>query len=69
MKTKNIERRRLGSTNCQVGVIVQGTWYLEAGRAAAIAIGRRTLDLGMSHVDRAEYYGEAENVSQIGKEL
>ena len=58
-----MERRRFGSTNRQVGVIGQGTWYLQVGdRDKAIATLRRGLDLGMDHIDTAEYYGEAENV-------
>ena len=44
-------------------MIGQGTWYLERGdRASAVAALRRGLDLGMNHIDTAEYYGEAENV-------
>jgi diketogulonate reductase-like aldo/keto reductase len=63
MKANNMERRRFGSTNREVGVIGQGTWYLQVGdRDAAIAAVRRGLDLGMDHIDTAEYYGEAENV-------
>ena len=58
-----MERRRFSSTNRQVGVIGQGTWYLQVGdRDTAIATLRRGLDLGMNHIDTAEYYGEAENV-------
>jgi diketogulonate reductase-like aldo/keto reductase len=60
---KSMERRRFGPAHREVAVIGQGTWYLESGdRAAAIAAVRRGLDLGMTHVDTAEYYGEAENV-------
>jgi len=41
----------------------QGTWYLDSGnRAAAIAALRRGLDLGMTHIDTAEMYGDAELV-------
>jgi diketogulonate reductase-like aldo/keto reductase len=58
-----MERRWFGSSDREVAVIGQGTWYLESGdRASAIAAVRRGLDLGMSHIDTAEYYGEAENV-------
>jgi diketogulonate reductase-like aldo/keto reductase len=58
-----MERRRFGSANREVGVIGQGTWYLQVGdRDTAIAAVRRGLDLGMDHIDTAEYYGEAENV-------
>jgi diketogulonate reductase-like aldo/keto reductase len=63
MKANDMERRRFGSTSRQVGVIGQGTWYLQVGdRDTAIATLRRGLDLGMDHIDTAEYYGEAENV-------
>jgi len=59
-----MERRRLGSTKHEVAVIGLGTWYLERGdRASAIAALRRGLDLGMNHIDTAEYYGVAENVT------
>ena len=58
-----MERRWFGPANREVAVIGQGTWYLERGdRASAIAALRRGLDLGMTHIDTAEYYGEAEDV-------
>jgi diketogulonate reductase-like aldo/keto reductase len=58
-----MENRPFGSTGHEVSVIGQGTWYLDSGdRAAAIAALRRGLDLGMTHVDTAEMYGEAEPV-------
>ena len=58
-----MERHRFGSTKQKVSVIGQGTWYLDRGdRALAIAALRRGLDLGMTHIDTAEYYGVAENV-------
>jgi diketogulonate reductase-like aldo/keto reductase len=63
MKANGMERRRFGSTNREVGAIGQGTWYLQVGdRDTAIAAVRRGLDLGVDHIDTAEYYGEAENV-------
>ncbi|MDG3007639.1 aldo/keto reductase [Paludisphaera mucosa] len=44
-----------------VAAIGQGTWESDRGdRAAAVAALRRGLDLGMTHVDTAEMYGEAE---------
>ena len=53
-----MERRRFGSTSCQVPVVGQGTWYIERGdRSTAIAALRRGLDLGMTHIDTAEMYG------------
>jgi len=52
-----------GSTGHKVSVIGQGSWYLDrGGRASAIAALRRGLDLGMTHIDTAEYYGVAEDV-------
>ena len=53
-----MERRRFGSTDRQVAVIGQGTWYNESDdRPSAIAALRRGLDLGMTHIDTAEMYG------------
>ena len=58
-----MERRRFGSTTREVAVIGQGTWYLDRGdRGAAVAALRRGLDLGMTHIDTAEMYGDAEEV-------
>jgi diketogulonate reductase-like aldo/keto reductase len=58
-----MERRRFGFTQREVPVIGQGTWYIDSGeRAAAIAALRRGLDLGMTHIDTAEMYGNAEEI-------
>ena len=58
-----MERRLFGSTKREVEVIGQGSWNLDRGdRASSIAALRRGLDLGMTHIDTAEYYGVAENV-------
>jgi diketogulonate reductase-like aldo/keto reductase len=52
-----------GQTGANVSVIGQGTWYLDHGdRKRAIAALQRGLDLGMTHVDTAEMYGDAELV-------
>ncbi|MDB5620218.1 aldo/keto reductase [Tardiphaga sp.] len=46
-----------------VSVIGQGTWYIDRGdRAAATAALRAGLDLGMTHIDTAEMYDDAELV-------
>jgi diketogulonate reductase-like aldo/keto reductase len=46
-----------------VSVIGQGTWYIDRGdRPGAIAALRRGVDLGMTHIDTAEMYGDAELV-------
>lgn len=52
-----------GATGRDVSVIGQGTWYIDRGdRAAAIKALRAGLDAGMSHIDTAEMYGDAEPV-------
>ena len=52
-----------GKTGSSVSVIGQGTWYLDHGdRKRAIAALQRGLDLGMTHIDTAEMYGDAELV-------
>jgi diketogulonate reductase-like aldo/keto reductase len=44
-------------------VIGQGTWYIDQGhRKNAVAALRRGVDLGMTHIDTAEMYGDAELV-------
>ena len=46
-----------------VSVIGQGTWYIDRGdRNAATAALRAGLDLGMTHIDTAEMYDDAELV-------
>ncbi|MBL8217095.1 MAG: aldo/keto reductase [Bryobacterales bacterium] len=58
-----MEQRQFGAAGPEVSVIGQGTWNLESGdRARAVAALRKGLDLGMTHIDTAEYYGAAENV-------
>ncbi len=58
-----MERRRFASTKHEVAVIGQGSWYLDSGdRASAIAALRQGLDLGMTHIDAAEFYGVGEDV-------
>ncbi|MCJ9699700.1 MULTISPECIES: aldo/keto reductase [unclassified Bradyrhizobium] len=52
-----------GNAGANVSVIGQGTWYLDHGdRKRAIAALQRGLDLGMTHIDTAEMYGDAELV-------
>jgi diketogulonate reductase-like aldo/keto reductase len=52
-----------GAARVKVPAIGQGTWYIDHGdRKKAVAALRRGLDLGMSHIDTAEMYGDAELV-------
>jgi len=58
-----MNRHPFGKTGANVSVIGQGTWYLDHGdRKRAIAALQRGLDLGMTHIDTAEMYGDAELV-------
>jgi diketogulonate reductase-like aldo/keto reductase len=54
-----MQRRQFGATQREVVVVGQGTWYGDRDdRAAAVAALRRGLDLGMTHIDTAEMYGD-----------
>src|SRR3954462_10922839 len=54
---------RFGAPGPQVPVIGLGTWYIDRGhRKDAVAALRRGIDLGMTHIDTAEMYGDAELV-------
>ncbi len=55
--------KTFGCTGQDVSVIGQGTWYLDRGdRKAAVAALRRGIERGMTHIDTAEMYGDAELV-------
>jgi diketogulonate reductase-like aldo/keto reductase len=58
-----LKQKKFGTGGPDVSVIGQGTWYLDRGdRKAAIAALRRGIETGMTHIDTAEMYGEAEPV-------
>jgi len=58
-----MKSRPFGSSKSEVSVIGQGTWYIDRGdRKRAVAALRRGIDLGMTHIDTAEMYGDAEPV-------
>jgi diketogulonate reductase-like aldo/keto reductase len=58
-----MRQRKFGLSGPQVPVIGQGTWYIDRGnRKSAVAVLRRGIDLGMTHIDTAEMYGDAELV-------
>jgi diketogulonate reductase-like aldo/keto reductase len=62
--------RTFGPTGRQVPVIGQGTWNMERDeRASAIAALRRGLDLGLTHVDTAELYGDGEVEELVGEAI
>jgi len=56
-----LRTQKFGAPGPLVPVIGQGTWYIDRGdRKAAIAALRRGIELGMTHIDTAEMYGDAE---------
>jgi diketogulonate reductase-like aldo/keto reductase len=58
-----VKQEKFGSNGPLVSVIGQGTWYIDHGhRGDAVGALRRGIDLGMTHIDTAEMYGDAELV-------
>lgn len=58
-----MEHRPFGRPPSVVSVIGQGTWYIDdAHRPTAVAALRHGIDSGMTHIDTAEMYGDAEPV-------
>ena len=58
-----MKQKKFGVKGPQVSVIGQGTWYIDRGdRKSAVAALRRGIELGMTHIDTAEMYGDAELV-------
>lgn len=58
-----METHSFGAAQRSVAMVGQGTWRLDGDqRATAIAALRRGLDLGMTHIDTAEMYGNAEEI-------
>jgi diketogulonate reductase-like aldo/keto reductase len=64
-----MERRPFGSTKRDVPVIGQGTWYGEDDRASAVAALRAGLDLGLTHIDTAEMYGDGAAEEWVGEAI
>ena len=55
--------KAFGASGAPVAVIGQGTWHIDRGeRVRAVAALRAGLDAGMTHIDTAEMYGDAELV-------
>jgi diketogulonate reductase-like aldo/keto reductase len=58
-----VKQKKFGAGGSDVSIIGQGTWYLDRGdRKAAVAALRRGIETGMTHIDTAEMYGDAELV-------
>lgn len=59
-----MQSKRFGSTGFDVSVIGQGTWPLPD-----VAALRRGIDLGMTHVDTAEMYGDGRSEELVGEAI
>jgi diketogulonate reductase-like aldo/keto reductase len=58
-----MQHRKFGNTSHEVALVGQGTWQIDTGpREAAVAALKRGIDAGMTHIDTAEMYGDAELV-------
>lgn len=65
-----MEHRPFGPTKREVPVIGQGTWYIdENDRATVVSALRRGLDLGMTHIDTAEMYGDGAAETIVGEAI
>jgi diketogulonate reductase-like aldo/keto reductase len=62
----DMEKRGFGSTGVEAPVIGQGTW--EIGREAVGTL-RAGLDLGMTHIDTAEMYGNGRAEELVGEAI
>lgn len=65
-----MQSRPFGSTGVRLPVLGQGTWNLErAERAQAVRALRRGFELGLTHVDTAEMYGDGAVEELVGEAL
>jgi diketogulonate reductase-like aldo/keto reductase len=65
-----MKRHPFGPTGREVPIIGQGTWYLDDGDPSSmIATLRLGLDLGMTHIDTAEMYGEGAAEALVGEAI
>ena len=65
-----MELRAFGRTTARVPVIGQGTWELEgASRRTAVAALQRGIELGLTHIDTAEMYGDGRVEEIVGEAI
>ena len=65
-------KRKFGWTNVQVPVIGQGTWMIEGDQGSerlAIEGLRLGLDLGLTHIDTAEMYGNGHVEEMVAESI
>ena len=59
-----MKQKEFGVKGPEVTIVRLGTWHIARGdRKSAVAALRRGIELGMTHIDTAEMYGDAELVS------
>lgn len=62
--------RAFGQGGQRASVIGQGSWNIELSeRKAAVAALRRGLDLGLTHIDTAEMYGDGRSEEIVGEAI
>jgi diketogulonate reductase-like aldo/keto reductase len=66
MSTKPVSRF-IGAV--EVPALGQGTWKIESDQASAVKALRRGLDLGLTHIDTAEMYGDGEAEKVTGEAI
>lgn len=64
-----MKRRAFGPTGEQVPILGQGTWAMEKNPDASIRALRRGLDLGLTHIDTAEMYGDGRVEEIVGQAI
>jgi len=65
-----MRRTAFGPTGVRVPVIGQGTWNMERDdRASCVAGLRRGVDLGLTHIDTAEMYGDGDVEELVGEAI
>src|SRR5215471_6820414 len=70
LRSTRVQKRQFGSIHREVGVIGQGTWFIEQGEpSVTVAALRRGLDLGMTHIDTAELYGSGAAEELVGQAI
>lgn len=65
-------KRKFGWTDVEVPIIGQGTWMIDGNpetESRAIQTLRLGLDLGMTHIDTAEMYGEGHVEELVGETI
>lgn len=64
-----MEPRRFGRADYLLAPIGQGTWGMERDRVASVRALRCGLDLGMTHIDTAEMYGDGAVEELVGEAI